>query len=513
MRARRKGAGIAAGRTAAGALLGACLIVMSLGAAQAPQAAVTATPQAGVTVTPPAGPDVLQTAAPTPQYTGERVTMNFKDADLADFFRLIHEISGLNIVVDPNVKGTVTLALEDVPWDQALDIVLRNNGLGKEVEGNVVRIATLKTLDEEAGQVATLRRTEEESSPLVTAYRTLSYAKATDVAALLNNSRPTTAGAASASAGAGAGGEGDNGAAVAGYGLLCARCQVTADARTNTLIVQAPSDYLPKLDAVLAKLDRKTPQVEVEARVVSTTESFSRELGVQLGIGAGNSTSAVYGAPQLGYTSTQANGVGTSALYPINSSNEIPFAVNLPAGAPTSGLGFINATNSYRIDAVLTAAESHGQGKVLSRPEVITQNNTAALVQQGVKIPVQTNINNTISVQFFNVVLSLQVTPQITADGNIFLTVNITNDQIDPGIPYIQGIPAIDTQQTTTNVLVANGSTVVIGGVMINNTQNTIDSVPLLGDMPLLGYMFKHTLRTSSSQELMFFLTPKILPS
>jgi len=186
---------------------------------------------------------------------------------------------------------------------------------------------------------------------------------------------------------------------------------------------------------------------------------------------------------------------------------------NLPVGAATSGLGFISATNSYRIDALLSAAEQKGLGHVLSRPKVITQNNAQAIVQQGVKIPVQTTINNTISVQFFNVTLKLSVTPQITADNTVFLQVDIENDQIDPGIPRIQGIPAIDTQSTTTNVLVQNGATVVVGGVMINNSQNNVQQVPLLGSLPVVGNLFKHTSIQNNSQELLFFLTPRILPS
>jgi type IV pilus assembly protein PilQ len=412
-------------------------------------------------------------------YTGQHISLNLKDADIKDFFRLIHEISGLNLVIDPNVQGTVTMVLNDIPWDQALDLVLRNNQLGRQLEGNVVRIATIKTLQAEAAQQAQLIKAQEAAVPLQTEVKALSYAKAADLVTPLKQ-------------------------------FLGSRDSITPEARTNTLLIQATPDKIPLLNKLIARLDQKTPQVEVEARVVAASRNFSRELGVQLGFGVANSTTAAGGVPGVGSSPTTVTGL--IPKYPTTS-GQIPFNVNLPATAPTSGLGFITATNSYRIDALLSAAEQKGLGHVLSRPKVITQNNAQAIVQQGVKIPVQTTINNTISVQFFNVTLRLAVTPQITADNTVFLQVDIENDQIDPGIPRIQGIPAIDTQQTTTNVLVQNGSTVVIGGVMINNSQNNVQQVPLLGSLPVIGNLFKHSSIQNNSQELLFFLTPRILKS
>lgn len=412
-------------------------------------------------------------------YTGQHISLNLKDADIKDFFRLIHEISGLNMVIDPNVQGTVTMVLNDIPWDQALDLVLRNNQLGRQLEGNVVRVATIKTLQAEAAQQAELAKAQEAAVPLQTEVKALSYAKAADLVTPLKQ-------------------------------FLGSRDSITPEARTNTLLIQATPDKIPLLNTLIARLDQKTPQVEVEARVVAASRNFSRELGVQLGFGAANSTTAVGGVPGVGFSPTTVTGL--IPKFP-STNGQIPFNVNLPANAPTSGLGFITATNSYRIDALLSAAEQKGLGHVLSRPKVITQNNAQAIVQQGVKIPVQTTINNTISVQFFNVTLRLAVTPQITADNTVFLQVDIENDQIDPGIPRIQGIPAIDTQQTTTNVLVQNGSTVVIGGVMINNSQNNVQQVPLLGSLPVVGNLFKHSSIQNNSQELLFFLTPRILKS
>lgn len=446
--------------------------------APAPQQATSQTPRG---VAPPSLMHSLesQASAGAVPYTGQHISLNLKDADIKDFFRLIHEISGLNLVIDPNVQGTVTMVLNDIPWDQALDLVLRNNQLGRQLEGNVVRIATIKTLQAEAAQQADLVKAQEAAVPLQTEVKALSYAKAADLVTPLKQ-------------------------------FLGSRDSITPEPRTNTLLIQATPDKIPLLNQLIARLDQKTPQVEVEARVVAASRNFSRELGVQLGFGAANATTAVGGVPGVGLSPTTVTGL--IPKYPTTNGS-LPFNVNLPANAPTSGLGFITATNSYRIDALLSAAEQKGLGHVLSRPKVITQNNAQAIVQQGVKIPVQTTINNTISVQFFNVTLRLAVTPQITADNTVFLQVDIENDQIDPGIPRIQGIPAIDTQQTTTNVLVQNGATVVIGGVMINNSQNNVQQVPLLGSLPVVGNLFKHSSIQNNSQELLFFLTPRILKS
>lgn len=416
-------------------------------------------------------------------YTGERITLNLKNADLTDFFRLINQISGLNIIVDPAVKGTVTMVLQEVPWDQALDIVLRNNGLGRKLEGNVLYIATMKTLQAQNQEIADLKKSQAAAAPFVDKVIPLNYAKADDVAKIL-----TTKGF-----------------------VLGENEMVTTDSRTNALILHVHPDTLPAIDSLVTRLDRKTPQVEIEARVVAATRNFVRDLGVQLGFGAGNAASAVGGASSVGASQTITNIANPKYVLSQNPAGTLPLNVNLGATAPTSGIAFINASSTFRLDAILTAAESKGLGHILSRPKVVTQNNMQAMVQQGVRIPVQTTINNTISVQFFNVTLRLTVTPQITADNTIFMNVDVENDAIDSGIPPVNGIPAIDTQQATTNVLVANGGTVVIGGVMINNNQNAVFQVPFLGSLPIIGNLFKRQSVNNTSQELLFFITPHIV--
>jgi type IV pilus secretin PilQ/predicted competence protein len=418
------------------------------------------------------------------KYSGEPISVNLKDVDLRDFFRLIHEISGLNVVVDPGVKGALTIVLDDVPWDQALDIVLHNNDLEKQLDGNVLRIATRETVRKEAEESRDLQRAQAEAADVVTTTRVLSYAKATNIATTIKK-------------------------------FLSSRGDILADDRSNTLIIRDIPATLPVVDNLLRQLDRKSQQVEIEARVVAANRSFSRELGTSLGISAGVGNSAVsgdstVGASQTTFTPKPPVIVGTGGS--TATSGQIPLATSLQTTVPTSGLQYLFASPNFALDFVIDAAEQRGVGKLLSKPKVITQNNQKATVKQGTKIPVQTVVNNTVSVQFVDAVLELDVTPQITADGTVYMDVTVENDQIDQAIPRVQGIPAIDTQSAETKVTVVDGATVVIGGIIVTQQQTAIAQVPLVGSIPVLGNLFKHTTVSSTSQELLFFLTPRILP-
>ncbi|MGH9747192.1 MAG: type IV pilus secretin PilQ [Candidatus Acidiferrales bacterium] len=427
-------------------------------------------------------------SAPSGKYSGEPISVNLKDVDLRDFFRLIHEISGLNVVVDPAVKGNLTIVLDDVPWDQALDIVLKNNDLDKQLDGNVLRVATKETLKKEAEQSRDLAKAQAEAADVVTTTRVLSYAKASELVATLKK-------------------------------FLSSRGDVLADSRSNTLIIRDIPSVLPVLDNLIRQLDRKSQQVEIEARVVAANRTFSREIGTQLGFAAATPNARnVWGG---------AGGVGTSPIIhnfppqpapPVivgngSTSGSIPLNTNLGVGAPTSGISYSFSAANFTLDMIITAAEDRGVGKLLSKPKVITQNNQKATVKQGTKIPVQTIVNNTVSVQFVDAVLQLEVTPQITADGTVFMDVTVTNDQIDQAIPRVQGIPAIDTQSAETKVLINDGGTVVIGGIIVTNQQTDVKQVPLFGSLPVVGNLFKHTTVSSQAQELLFFLTPRIMPS
>jgi type IV pilus assembly protein PilQ len=443
--------------------------------------------------TPAAQAPSVVVAAPTGKYTGEPISVNLKDVDLRDFFRLIHEISGLNVVLDPAVKGTLTIVLDEVPWDQALDIVLQNNGLDKQLNGNVLRIATRDTLKREAETQRDLEKARADATTPVTVTRVLSYAKASSLKDTLKK-------------------------------FLSSRGDILSDDRSNQLIIRDIPQVIPTVDNLIRQLDRKSQQVEIEARVVAASRSFAQDIGTELGF-AGSTTggrSLFSGDPLVGGSGvTTAAGIpvspvtvsSTGGVTPGNGvTSGIPLATNLNAGAPTSGLGYTFRSSNFAVDFFISAAEAKGVGKLLSKPRVVTQNNEKATVKQGTKIPIQTTINNTISVQFIDAVLKLEVTPQITAEGTIFMDVLVENTQIDTGIPRVQGIPALDTQSAETKVLVADGGTVVIGGIIVSQQTVNIQEVPFVGSLPIIGYLFKRTSVNVQSQELLFFLTPRIIP-
>ena len=421
------------------------------------------------------------------KYTGDPISVNLKDVDLKDFFRLIHEISGLNVVLDPNVHGSLTVVLDDVPWDQALDIVLKNNEMARELEGNVLRIATVETLKKEAEG----RRAQVEAEALavdkVSVTRFLSYAHSKDVVPTVKK-------------------------------FLSQRGEVVSDDRTNAVIINDIPGVIPTIDRLLTQLDRKTQEVEIEARVVAATRQFARDIGTQLGFGWGNATSTVGGAGSVG--ASPIGSFGGNPLYTIlgstapiaGSINQIPLFSNLGVTSPTSGIGFQNSSNNIRIDAILTMAESRGLLKVLSRPRVVTQNNIQALVRQGVRVPIvtQAQLGGPPTVTYVDAFLRLTVTPQITSEGTIFLNVDVENTTPDFG-QQVQGNPTLITQQATTQVLVTDGGTVVIGGVIQTQNSINVSQVPLLGNIPILGNLFRHTQVNTSNQELIFFITPRII--
>src|SRR6185437_9163018 len=349
--------------------------------------------------------------------------------------------------------------------DQALDIVLKNNDLDKQLDGNVLRIATRATLKAEAQEASDLAKAQAEAANVVTTTRVLSYAKATTIAITLKK-------------------------------FLSSRGDILADDRTNTLIIRDIPATFPVVDNLLRQLDRKSQQVEIEARVVEADRSFSREIGTMFGV-----SGAAYGHCNL-LGQCQSNSfsgdsrvgaspgyfppcppvfIGTSCTAPLPGSNaaptlvQIPLLTNLGVAAPTSGVAYMFQSANFALDSIIDAAESKGVGKLLSQPKIITQNNEKGTAKDGTKIPVQTVVNNTVSVQYVDVVLEIDVTPQITADGTVYMDVTVENDQIDNGIPYVQGIPAITTQSVETKVTVNDGATVVLGGMYVTNQQTQIN--------------------------------------
>jgi type IV pilus assembly protein PilQ len=431
------------------------------------------------------------------KYNGEPISVNLKEVDLRDFFRLVHDISGLNVVLDPQVKGSLTIVLDDVPWDQALQIVLKNNQLDCELQGNVLRIATTATLKKEADD----RRAQIEAQALavdmVTINRYLSYAVAKDTVPTIK-------------------------------AFLSTRGSVIADERTNSLIISDIPNVIPNLDRLLKELDKKTQEVEIEARVVAANRTFARDIGTQVGFGWGNpsGSTAIGGTPAVGTSPVFAPPVPgviqigqPAAAQPGQPTQlvQIPLFSNLPAlGTATGGVGsgftFLNMGAQYRVDAILTAAESRGLIKILSRPRVVTQNNIPATVKQGVRIPIVTlaQLGGPPTTTYIDAYLRLQVKPQITAEGTIFLNVDVENTTAD-FTRQVQGNPTLVTEQATTQVLITDGGTVVIGGVIQTNNNIGIQQVPLLGNIPVFGNLFKHRTVSTSVQELIFFITPKIV--
>ncbi len=433
--------------------------------------------QTNITVAPPMTPQApLANPVPTEQYSGEIISLDLRDFDVKDFFRLIGEISGLNIVLDPNVAGTITLKLTDVPWDQALDIVLRNYQFGGQLQGNVLRIATNSTLQSEEQARKALRDAQEQAAELQTRTFVLNYVKSDSAAATLQ-------------------------------GLLSPRGAIIQDARRNALIISDTPSQFSKVDEMVRFLDTPAQQVEIEARLLSANKSFSRDIGNQLGFVLGNRGGNILtGAPRNASPFDR-----TPPPRAVSGGNGIPLLSNFPAAA-TSGLSFLlQSGGDVILDEIITAAEARGTAKLISRPKVTTQNNQAAVVSQGTQIPVQTNVNNTVSVQFLNFSLQLQVTPQITEAGTILLTVSIENSQPDFA-RAVNGIPSVSTQRAQTQVLIPDGGTAAIGGILVDSDSVNIRQVPGLGSLPVIGHLFKNTSTIKSTSELLFFITPRIKP-
>jgi type IV pilus assembly protein PilQ len=429
------------------------------------------------------------------KYVGAPISLDFKDGDLQDIFRLFSDISGSNVVVNPGVSGKVTLKLQEVPWDQALDLILKTNGLGSTVENNVIRIARLSDLQKEEADRRKLEEEKALAGTLQVVRKRLSYAKAGEL-------EPTVKKVA-----------------------LSARGNITLDTRTNTMIITDLDANIKKANDLIADLDRATPQVEIEARIVVTSRNFTRELGIQWGFNQeqsfryGNTTNLAFpnsiiingnGVPSSGGITADQNGQATSSTGFGTAGRG--YAVNLPASGFNTGIGISlgNILGNFSLDAALTALEQQGRGRIISTPKVTTQNNQEAQIRQGTQIPIQTVANNTVTVQFKDAVLTLKVTPQITEAGTVILTLEVNNDTPDFA-HQVNGIPPINTQSAKTQVLVRDGATAVIGGIYQSTESSSSSRTPFLGDIPILGLLFKNRATNTQNQELLLFITPRIV--
>ena len=447
-----------------------------------------AAPSAAAQTPPPALPAQVQTSPSSQgrQYSGHPVSLDFQGADLRAVLRTFAEISGLNIVIDPAVTGTVDVALRDVPWDQALDIILRANKLGYTIDGTIVRISPITVLASEEKERSDLAKAQVETGQLSTVTRQLSYAKGEEIVTLLKQAN-----------------------------ILSQRGQAFVDQRTNTLIVTDLSDRLSASTDLINTIDRPQPQVEIEARIVQTNKNYARALGVQWGFSGrvdpslGNTTNLAFpNNGSLGGRTGGQQGTGQGAV------PTVPTAVNLAAPAASSAVGLAlgSVNGAFNLDVALSALETTGNGRILSNPRVTTQNNIAAEMTQGVQIPIQVVSNNTVTVTFRDAALTLKVTPQITAANTVIMNVNLENASPD-FTRAVNGVPPINTQRAITSVLVNDGQTTVIGGIYVSQEQAQTDRTPGLGTIPLIKWLFKRDTITDQNTELLVFITPRIIRS
>lgn len=415
----------------------------------------------------PAG-SITEVESQERRFTGEPLSLELKDADVKDVLKTFASVTGLNIVVDPEVSGSVTVNLTNVPWDQALDIILKINGLDYVVENNVLRVARITKLMQEKRAIADFKREEERAKPMRTVTKVLSYAKASTVAQLLQQKRF----------------------------LLSEVGEVVVDERTNTMIIRDIVDRVDGLLALIDSLDTPVPQVMIEARIVETTRDFSRALGVTWGFSA------------LGDARH-----GTTTGWRFPHSYDFRGGVDLakPGNAIIS-LGFADILDAFNLDFALQAAEANNLVKIVSTPKVQAQNNQKANIQSGVQLPVQTVANNTVTVQYVNATLSLDVTPQITAEGTVILDIILQKREPLPGanLQGGQNVPIL-TRDAQTRLLVRDGGTTVIGGIYKFQDNDGQSGVPGLSKLPVLGSLFRNRDVRRIHEELLIFITPRIV--
>lgn len=424
-----------------------------------------------------------------PQFVGERISLSFQNIDVRALLQIIGDVSGNNVVISDGVKGELAMRLINVPWDQALDIILRTKGLGMQQQGNVMLIAPLEEIAARARAEGEATKQKDEGAPLRSEIIQVNYAKASDMAALLKAGSKT---------------------------LLSARGQVSVDDRTNTLLVLETRERLAEIRNLVARLDIPVRQVLIESRIVIANNDYSKSLGTRFGVSAVSDNSGA----GIATTSGSANATDTSvqdflgggfpvALGALNDR----FNVNLPV-ASAGRIAFAILGSDYLVDLELSAMQAEGRGEVLSTPRVVTANSKQASIEQGVEIPyLEASSSGATTVAFKKAVLALQVTPQITPDDRIIMDLNVKNDSRGQDVSSGSGglIPSIDTREVTTQVLVQNGETVVLGGVYQQTQSYAVTKVPLLGDLPMLGYLFRTNQTTNNKRELLIFISPKIL--
>ncbi|RJQ20307.1 MAG: type IV pilus secretin family protein [Nitrospiraceae bacterium] len=439
-------------------------------------------PEAGETASSKAeeAPEASKTEgeASAERYTGEKINIDFQDAELHHIFRLISDISGYNIVVSPDVKGKFSMKLIDVPWDQALEVILRNYGLSKTFDGNIIRIAPTAVLAKEEEEIARAKESMEKSGNLITKVYPINFASVADVKKAIDTAK-----------------------------ILTNRGFISVDERTSSVIIKDVDQKHEEYGNLISALDVPTPQVSIDARIVEVTTNFTKELGIQWG-------ALLKPTPQTqisGITPPLPGNTGSSGFFSSN-----PLLVNLPAavgqGAGGSlGIGYISAKTLRALDIQLSAMESTGKGRIISNPRVITMDNQKAKIMQGKKIPYETTSQEGTQTAFVDAALELLVTPHITPDGTIFMNIEAKKNEADFSRTSFSGVPTIDTNEVSTQILIKDGDTLALGGIFKTNNSKDVSAVPGLGRIFGLGWLFKNEKDVTDSTELLIFITPKIV--
>jgi type IV pilus assembly protein PilQ len=423
------------------------------------------------------------------EYTGERLTLNFQDIDVRSVLQLLADTSGQNIVVSDSVAGNLTLRLQNVPWDQALDIVLRTKGLDKRRQDNVIIIGPTEELATREKAELAAHKEVQELSPTHTEFMQVNYAKVTDLAKLIKTTN-------------------------AKESMLSPRGSLSVDERTNTLLVQDTADKLADIRRLVQVLDVPVKQVLIEARIVIVSDTFEKDLGVRFGVSTAqqNGPGGLLAVTGNGLGANQIVGAGLGTLPATSLDNR--YQVNTPAAHTNGSIGISLLGGSYLVDLELSAAQNEGKSETISSPRIITANQKQATIMQGVEIPYQESASSgATTTQFKDAVLKLKVTPLITPDNRVILDLDVSDDSVGQQVTSATGgsVPSIDTRQIITQVLVNDGQTVVLGGILDTTKSRAANKVPFFGDIPVLGYLFRSTVDINNKTELLIFITPKIL--
>jgi type IV pilus assembly protein PilQ len=423
-------------------------------------------------------------------YTGEKLSLNFQNIEVRAVLQLLADFTGLNLVTSDTVTGNLTLRLKNVPWDQAMDIILKTKGLGMRQNGNVLMVAPAAEIAAREKQELEAKNQLEQLEPLYTEIIEIKFAKAAELETLLTSTGSTSAA-----------GTGSN----RGRGFLSSRGTITIDDRTNSLLIRDTAENLVDIRQVIEELDKPVRQVLIESRIVIANNDFNKALGVRFGASTQNDSKLgqAVASGSLNGTTQIINGETLEQVDRLN----VDLPVNNPSG--TIGLALSKLPLGMLLELELSAMQAEGQGEIISSPRVITSNQKQATIQQGTEIPYQeASSSGATSVSFKEAVLELDVTPQITPDDRIVMDLVVSQDQVGS---IFNGVPSIDTRSVETQVLVDNGETVVLGGIYEQTKTDSVERVPFFGDLPYVGFLFKNTAKTDQKRELLVFVTPKIV--